>query len=176
MLAAATIMARSATWLPLSVHRIGPGRWPAAVAAGCGARQLVAAAMDGRGLGCGRQHCRRWGVPTARKLLEHGFEADVSPETLSRTTLGERPAAARPSILSRPCAWPIASAAISSVATSMAWGAWSRSAARATWDLQLGWHDPRLGRYICEKGSVAVNGISLTVASCHPDGAVSAWL
>jgi riboflavin synthase len=27
-----------------------------------------------------------------------------------------------------------------------------------------------LGRYICEKGSVAVNGISLTVASCHPDG------
>ena len=40
-----------------------------------------------------------------------------------------------------------------------------------SWDLQLGWHDPRLGRYICEKGSVAVNGISLTVASCHPDGA-----
>ena len=36
-----------------------------------------------------------------------------------------------------------------------------------SWDLQLGWHDPGLGRYICEKGSVAVNGISLTVASCH---------
>ena len=27
-----------------------------------------------------------------------------------------------------------------------------------------------MGRYICEKGSIAVNGISLTVAECSANG------
>jgi riboflavin synthase len=41
----------------------------------------------------------------------------------------------------------------------------------ASWKLTLRWQDPSFGRYICEKASVAVDGISLTVAGCSQDGA-----
>ena len=40
-----------------------------------------------------------------------------------------------------------------------------------SWRLELAWGDPAWGRYICEKASVAVDGVSLTVAGCAPDGA-----
>jgi riboflavin synthase len=35
----------------------------------------------------------------------------------------------------------------------------------------LRWSNPAYGRYVCEKASVAVDGISLTVADCSADGA-----
>jgi riboflavin synthase len=38
------------------------------------------------------------------------------------------------------------------------------------WRLELAWDDPAYGRYICEKASVAVDGISLTVAGCGGAG------
>jgi riboflavin synthase len=41
----------------------------------------------------------------------------------------------------------------------------------ASWRLALRWNEPAFGRYICEKASVAVDGISLTVAGCDSDGA-----
>ncbi len=40
-----------------------------------------------------------------------------------------------------------------------------------SWRLELAWEDPAYGRYICEKASVAVDGISLTVAGCGSGGA-----
>ena len=40
-----------------------------------------------------------------------------------------------------------------------------------SWELALRWQDPRFGRYVCEKASIAVDGISLTVADCSEDGA-----
>jgi riboflavin synthase len=42
----------------------------------------------------------------------------------------------------------------------------------ASWHLALRWQEASYGRYICEKASVAVNGISLTVAGCEPNGAL----
>ncbi|MFM7695205.1 MAG: riboflavin synthase, partial [Vulcanococcus sp.] len=45
----------------------------------------------------------------------------------------------------------------------------------ASWSLSLRWDDPAYGRYICEKASVAVDGISLTVAGCDGDG-VTFWI
>jgi riboflavin synthase len=36
--------------------------------------------------------------------------------------------------------------------------------------LELAWQQGAYGRYICEKASVAVDGISLTVAGCGADG------
>jgi riboflavin synthase len=44
------------------------------------------------------------------------------------------------------------------------------SEAEASWRLELEWRDRAYGRYICEKASVAVDGISLTVAGCDPQG------
>jgi riboflavin synthase len=38
------------------------------------------------------------------------------------------------------------------------------------WRLDLAWQDPSYGRFVCEKASVAVDGISLTVAACNADG------
>jgi len=38
------------------------------------------------------------------------------------------------------------------------------------WHLELAWEQPSYGRYICEKASIAVDGISLTVAGCSPGG------
>jgi riboflavin synthase len=40
----------------------------------------------------------------------------------------------------------------------------------ASWRLELAWRQADYGRYICEKASVAVDGISLTVAGCGADG------
>ena len=40
-----------------------------------------------------------------------------------------------------------------------------------SWNLELRWRDAAYGRYMCEKASVAVNGISLTVAGCSDAGA-----
>jgi riboflavin synthase len=39
-----------------------------------------------------------------------------------------------------------------------------------SWALSIRWSDPRFGRYVCEKASIAVDGISLTVAECSADG------
>ncbi len=109
---------------------------------------------------------------TARKLLEHGFEADVSGETLARTTLGERarsggPVNLEPALrLADRLGGHLVSGHIDGLGRVEAIHRQGQS-----WDLRLCWEDPQLGRYICEKGSVAVNGISLTVASCHRGGA-----
>ena len=39
-----------------------------------------------------------------------------------------------------------------------------------SWSLSIRWSEARFGRYICEKASIAVDGISLTVADCSADG------
>ena len=39
-----------------------------------------------------------------------------------------------------------------------------------SWALSIRWSEPRFGRYVCEKASIAVDGISLTVAECSADG------
>jgi riboflavin synthase len=39
-----------------------------------------------------------------------------------------------------------------------------------SWLLEMRWLEPRFGRYVCEKASIAVDGISLTVADCCPEG------
>ena len=39
-----------------------------------------------------------------------------------------------------------------------------------SWHLELRWLEPRFGRYVCEKASIAVDGISLTVALCSDEG------
>jgi riboflavin synthase alpha subunit len=39
-----------------------------------------------------------------------------------------------------------------------------------SWRLELQWRERSYGRFICDKASVAVDGISLTVAGCEPGG------
>ena len=108
---------------------------------------------------------------TVAELCGDGFRADVSEETLARTTLGakaDRGGAVNlePALrLSDRLGGHLVSGHIDACGEVMAIETLPQS-----WQLDLRWHDPRFGRYVCEKASIAVDGISLTVADCSSDG------
>jgi len=101
-----------------------------------------------------------------------GFRADVSEETLARTTLAAK-AQQRGWVNLEPAlrladrlGGHLVSGHVDGQGTVLAIERQS-----ASWHLELAWNAPAFGRYICEKASVAVDGISLTVAGCSADGA-----
>jgi len=108
-------------------------------------------------------------------VTEHspsGFRADVSEETLSRSTLAAK-ADRRAWVNLEPAlrlqdrlGGHLVSGHVDGLGTVVA-----VEQQPASWRLSLRWQDPAFGRYICEKASVAVDGISLTVAGCAADGA-----
>ena len=108
---------------------------------------------------------------TVAECVGEGFRADVSEETLERTTLGrkaERGGAVNlePALrLSDRLGGHLVSGHIDAVGEVMDVVELPQS-----WRLGLRWSEPRFGRYVCEKASIAVDGISLTVASCSDDG------
>lgn len=106
---------------------------------------------------------------TVVTIADDGFTADVLPETLRRTSLGEL-APGSPVNLERALAAParlgghIVQGHVDGVATLA-----SRTAGER-WD-DLVFEAPReLLRYVAEKGSVAVDGISLTVTDVTARG------
>ncbi len=108
---------------------------------------------------------------TVAECVGEGFRADVSEETLQRTTLGqkaERGGAVNlePALrLSDRLGGHLVSGHIDAV------GEVTDVVERPqSWQLRLRWNEPLFGRYVCEKASIAVDGISLTVASCSDDG------
>lgn len=109
---------------------------------------------------------------TVAERFSDGFRADVSDETLRRSTLAaqaERRAAVNlePALrLADRLGGHLVSGHVDGLGTVLAVGAEGES-----WRLDLAWQDPAYGRYVCDKASVCVNGISLTVAGCSPDGA-----
>ena len=101
-----------------------------------------------------------------------GFRADVSEETLSRTTLAAK-ADRRAWVNLEPAlrlqdrlGGHLVSGHVDGLGTVV-----EVEQQSASWRLGLRWQNPAFGRYICEKASVAVDGISLTVAGCDTDGA-----
>ena len=101
-----------------------------------------------------------------------GFRADVSEETLRRSLLGARAQKGeRVNLelalrLSDRLGGHLVSGHVDAVGTVLA-----IERQKASWHLELVWNDPAYGRYVCEKASVAVDGVSLTVAGCSRDGA-----
>ena len=110
---------------------------------------------------------------TVAALRADGFEADVSPETLGRTTLGERARGGggvnlEPALrLADRLGGHLVSGHVDGLGRVVAM---DRDA--DCWRLELAWNDLGYGRYICEKASICVDGISLTVAGCEPDGSL----
>lgn len=117
---------------------------------------------------------------TVAKILADGFVADVSPETLERSTLGQRSQVTN--YVNLETSLRVGSkigghfvtghvdgigCLIESVATQRAWE--MTFAAPST--LADRWQSD-IAPYIVGKGSIAVNGISLTVADCDAD---SSW-
>jgi riboflavin synthase len=109
---------------------------------------------------------------TVAERLADGFRADVSEETLARSTLAAK-ADRRAAVNLEPAlrlADRLGGHLVSGHVDGL--GRVQRVERRpASWDLELAWSDPFYGRYVCEKASVAVDGISLTVAGCSSDGA-----
>ena len=108
---------------------------------------------------------------TAAELVADGFRADVSEETLRRTTLGckaDRGGAVNlePALrLSDRLGGHLVGGHVDAT------GEVTRvETLPNSWALSIRWSEARFGRYVCEKASIAVDGISLTVAECSADG------
>ena len=100
-----------------------------------------------------------------------GFRADVSEETLGRSALAER--ADNGAWVNLEPALRLSDRLGGHLVSGHVDGLGSVRAIRrepASWRLELAWHDPAYGRYICPKASVGVDGVSLTVAGCEGDG------
>ena len=108
---------------------------------------------------------------TVARLESWGFQADVSPETMARCTMGH-PTAARTMVNLEPAlrlqdrlGGHLVSGHVDGLGEIVAIERQPRS-----WTVEIRWQDPDFGRYVVSKGSVAVDGISLTVARCSAGG------
>ncbi len=107
---------------------------------------------------------------TVETILPDGFVAAVSPETIDRTSLGQMADGSRVNLES---SLRVGSKIGGHFVTGHIDGQGHLEAAIATeaaWRLSFTVGDRRVARYIVPKGSIAVNGISLTVADCSPSG------
>ncbi|WP_216904858.1 riboflavin synthase [Synechococcus sp. CCY 9618] len=108
---------------------------------------------------------------TVAELLADGFRADVSEETLARSTLAQ--GAASGSWVNLEPALRLVDRLGGHLVSGHVDGLGVITAIQrepGSWRLEVAWEDPAYGRYVCEKASVAVDGISLTVAGCQADG------
>jgi riboflavin synthase len=108
---------------------------------------------------------------TVASLAGDGFLADVSEETLERTTLGSK--ALRGGSVNLEPALRLSDRLGGHLVSGHVDAAGEVKAIEAlpqSWRLELGWREPGHERYVCEKGSIAVDGISLTVAGLVPSG------
>ncbi|MBF2020283.1 MAG: riboflavin synthase [Hydrococcus sp. C42_A2020_068] len=115
---------------------------------------------------------------TVEEILPDGFVATASPETLQRTTLGQRSQAGN--YVNLETSLRVGSKLGGHFVTGHVDGlgclvesvskekSWEMTFAAPPSMSEL-WHS-RIARYIIPKGSIAVNGISLTVADCDERG------
>ncbi len=106
---------------------------------------------------------------TVTTLVSDAFSVDVSPESLKRTTLSsirinDRVNLERALRLSDRLGGHIVSGHVDTVATV------SSRQEKGDFIFFSFSLDPSLDRYIIEKGSIAIDGISLTVNECQPGG------
>lgn len=107
---------------------------------------------------------------TVETILPQGFVAAVSPETQDRTSLSQLVEGSRVNLES---SLRVGSKIGGHFVTGHIDGQGYLEAATTdnnAWNLSFTVPDARVARYIVPKGSIAVNGISLTVADCSPSG------
>jgi riboflavin synthase len=107
---------------------------------------------------------------TVTEIQARGFVAAVSPETVSRTTLnsdaGEVYVNLEPSL-------KVGSKLGGHFVTGHIDGVGYLEASEQTeksWEMSFQVTDTKVSRYIVSKGSIAVNGVSLTIATCNSIG------
>ncbi len=107
---------------------------------------------------------------TVETLVNGGFTVTTSPETLNRTTLGQ--AVERGWWVNLEPALRVGDRLGGHFVTGHVDGLGtveSLGQSAESWEIRFT-VPPAVGRYIVPKGSITVNGISLTVADCNPSG------
>ncbi len=108
---------------------------------------------------------------TVAEVLKTGFFADVSSETLTRTTLDSK--AAKGAVVNLEPALRLSDRLGGHLVSGHIDGLGEILGVEffdSFWKLEVCWKDTNFSRYICEKGSIALNGISLTVGGCNNEG------
>lgn len=103
-------------------------------------------------------------------ILEHGFVAAVSPETLRRTTLEHT---SGQNLVNLEASLKVGSKVGGHFVTGHVDGLGHLVSSQQTatsWDMTFRVAHPTVARYIVPKGSIAINGVSLTVADCTESG------
>uniref|UniRef100_UPI0036F2B341 riboflavin synthase n=1 Tax=Trichocoleus desertorum TaxID=1481672 RepID=UPI0036F2B341 len=107
---------------------------------------------------------------TVTEILPQGFTAAISPETLRRSTLEKQLEAG---YVNLEASLRVGSKLGGHFVTGHVDGIGCLQAAEETgnsWEMSFTVAAPAIARYIVPKGSIAINGISLTVAECNANG------
>ena len=108
---------------------------------------------------------------TASELMNDSFFANISEETLKRTNLAEKAQIngyvnLEPALrLSDRLGGHIVSGHIDGMGEVI-----SIENLKNSWNLIVSWDDLNFCRYMCDKASISLNGISLTIAEIYDDG------
>ena len=108
---------------------------------------------------------------TVSELVNNSFLANISEETLRRTNLGEKAQKnsyvnLEPALrLSDRLGGHIVSGHIDGMGKVL-----SIENLKSSWNLKLSWNDAKFCRYMCNKASITLNGISLTISEIYKDG------
>jgi riboflavin synthase len=106
---------------------------------------------------------------TVVELLPQGFMADASPETRDRSSLGQENGV----LVNLETSLRVGSKLGGHFVTGHVDGTGQLQASVQTatsWEMTFTTSQSQVARYIIPKGSIAVNGISLTIADCDPAG------
>ncbi|MEB3359883.1 MAG: riboflavin synthase [Synechococcales bacterium] len=107
---------------------------------------------------------------TVTQILANGFVAAVSPETLRRTTLAHQPLNATVNLeASLRAGSKLGGHFVTGHIDGVGYLQSAVAIANA-WEMAFTVPDTRVSRYIVPKGSIAINGVSLTVADCNAEG------
>jgi len=107
---------------------------------------------------------------TVTEIVDDGFVAAVSPETLRRTTLEGQLSSG---YVNLEASLRVGSKVGGHFVSGHVDGVGHLAASHATatsWEMTFQVTDLAIARYIVSKGSIAINGISLTIATCNPSG------
>ncbi|KGF71979.1 riboflavin synthase subunit alpha [Neosynechococcus sphagnicola sy1] len=107
---------------------------------------------------------------TVIAIQSQGFVAVASPETLRRSTLGQQSADRWVNLeISLRVGSKLGGHFVTGHVDGMGYLQTVTVAAQA-WEMGFHLPDGAIARYIVSKGSIAINGVSLTVADCNPEG------
>ena len=108
---------------------------------------------------------------TVSELINNSFVANISEETLKRTNLAEKAQKndyvnLEPALrLSDRLGGHIVSGHIDGLGEIV-----SVEHLKNSWNLKVAWEDVTFCRYMCDKASISLNGISLTISQIYNDG------